>query len=259
MRLSKKYAFLHHPSAKKGVFSMPNIEWEKRETVGVITMNAGENRQNPDYVQATLTAFDEIEKDHEVSSVIISSSDRKNWSLGIDVQCMAQAMANKEYQAIKEFMYGMNHVYRRILLYPMPVIAAINGHAFGGGTILACACDFRFMKSDRGFFCFPEIDINIPFLPGMLSIVRKAIPYDKLEELVLTGKRAVAAELEAHHIIVKTCENEEALIQEAMTFAKTFNKKRPIFAEMKKRLHGRIIEIMEKEDPAFIDPLNLMI
>jgi enoyl-CoA hydratase/carnithine racemase len=238
---------------------MASIEWEKRETVGIITMNGGENRQNPDYVRAILMVFDEIEKDPEITSVVISSSDRKNWSLGIDVQWMAEAMAKKDYPAIREFMYGMNRVYRRILLYPMPVIAAINGHAFGGGTILACACDFRFMKSDRGFFCFPEIDISIPFLPGMLSIVRKAIPYDKLEELILTGKRAVAAELEARHIIVRTCENEEALMQEAITFAKSFNKKRTIFAEMKKRLHGRIIDTMEKEDPAFIDPLNLMI
>jgi enoyl-CoA hydratase/carnithine racemase len=238
---------------------MATVEWEKRETVGIITMNAGENRQNPDYVRAILTVLDEIEDDDEVSSVVISSSDRKNWSLGIDVQWMAQAMADKDLPAIREFMYGMNQVYRRVLLYPLPVIAAINGHAFGGGTILACACDFRFMKSDRGFFCFPEIDISIPFLPGMLSIVAKAIPYYKLEELVLTGKRAVAAELEAHHVIVKTCENEEALMQEVMTFAKTFNKKRPIFGEMKKRLHGRIIDIMEKEDPAFIEPLTLMI
>jgi enoyl-CoA hydratase/carnithine racemase len=242
----------------KEVFGMSVIDWKKMETVGIITMNAGENRQNPDFVRAILTAFDEIEKDHEISSVILSSSDRKNWSLGIDVQWMAQAMGNKDFPIIKEFMYGMNRVFRRVLLYPMPVVAAINGHVFGGGTILACACDFRFMKSDRGFFCFPEIDISIPFLPGMLAIVKKAVPYYKLEELVLTGKRAVAAELEAHHIIVKICENEEALMQEAMTFAKTFSKKRPIFAEMKKRLHGRIIEIMEKDDPAFIEPLNLM-
>ena len=238
---------------------MVNVEWEKRETVGIVTMTAGENRQNPDYVRAILTAFDEIEKNGEISSVIITSSDRKNWSLGIDLKWIAQAMADKDFPAIREFMYGMNRVYRRILLYPLPVIAAINGHAFAAGAILACACDFRFMKSDRGFFCFPEIDISIPFLPGMLSIVGKAIPHYKLEELVLTGKRAVAAELEAHHIIVKTCENEEVLMQEATTFAKTFNKKRAIFAEMKKRLHGRIIEIMEKEDPAFIEPLNLMI
>jgi enoyl-CoA hydratase/carnithine racemase len=238
---------------------MSLIEWKKAETVGLITMNGGENRQNPDFVRAILTVFDEIEKDPEISSVIISSSDRKNWSLGIDVEWMAKAMGDKDFTAIREFMYGMNRVFTRILRYPMPVIAAINGHAYGGGTILACACDFRFMKSDRGFFCFPEIDISIPFLPGMLAIVRKAIPGYKLEELVLTGKRAVAAELEVNHIIVKTCENEETLMQEAMTFAKTFSKKRPIFGEMKRRLHGGIIGIMEKDDPAFIEPLHLMI
>ena len=53
---------------------MPRIEWKKIETVGVITMNDGENRHNPDFVWAILTAFDEIEADQEISSVIIAMS-----------------------------------------------------------------------------------------------------------------------------------------------------------------------------------------
>jgi enoyl-CoA hydratase/carnithine racemase len=238
---------------------MPIIEWKKVETVGVITMNNGENRHNPEFIRAILTAFDEIEGDPTVSSVIITSSDPKNWSQGIDLLWMTDAMAKNDLQGIRDFMYGLNRIFNRILLYPMPVIAAINGHAFGDGTIMACACDFRFMKADRGFFCFPEIDINIPFLPGMQAIVRKAIPYYKLEELAFSGKRTGAAELEAHHVILKACENEEALMREALAFAKTFNKKRSIFGEMKKRFHRTIIETMEKEDPAFIEPLHLMI
>ena len=238
---------------------MSVIEWKKVETVGVITMNNGENRHNPDFIRTILTAFDEIEADPGISSVVIASSDPKNWSQGIDLVWMTDAMAKNDLPAIREFMYGLNRIFKRILLYPMPVIAAINGHAFGDGTIMACACDFRFMKADRGFFCFPEIDINIPFLPGMMAIVRKAMPGYKFQELVLSGKRAGAADLEAGHVIVKACENEEALMREALAFAKTFNKKRPIFGEMKKRMHGSIIEIMEKEDPVFIEPLQLMI
>jgi enoyl-CoA hydratase/carnithine racemase len=237
---------------------MFRIEWKKIETVAVITMNDGENRHNPDFVRAILTAFDEIETDQEISSVIIASGDPKYWSLGMDLQWMNGTMEKKNFEAIRAFMYGLNRIFTRILLYPMPVIAAINGHVFGGGTILACACDFRFMKSDHGFFCFPEIDINIPFLPGMLAIIRKSIPYSKLEELVFTGKRAGATELAAHHVILRACENEAALMDEAMAFAKTFNKKRPIFGEMKKRLHGKIVEVMEKDDPVFIEPLRLM-
>jgi enoyl-CoA hydratase/carnithine racemase len=238
---------------------MAIIEWKKVETVGVITMNNGENRHNPEFIRAILTSFDEIEADPKISSVIIASSDPKNWSQGIDLQWMTDAMAKNDLQGIRDFMYGLNRIFNRILLYPMPVIAAINGHAFGDGTIMACACDFRFMKADRGFFCFPEIDINIPFLPGMQAIIRKAIPYYKLEELVFSGKRTGAAELEAHHVILKACENEEALMREALAFAKSFNKKRPIFGETKKRFHRTIIETMEKEDPAFIEPLQLML
>jgi enoyl-CoA hydratase/carnithine racemase len=75
----------------------------------------------------------------------------------------------QDLQSIKDFMYRMNEVFKTCLTFPMPVIAAINGHAFGNGAILSCACDFRFMRSDKGFFCFPEVDINIPFLPGMLA------------------------------------------------------------------------------------------
>jgi enoyl-CoA hydratase/carnithine racemase len=237
---------------------MPGIVWKKVETVGVITMNNGENRHNHDFVRALLAAFDEIERDPGISSVIIASGDPKNWSQGIDLQWITGAMAKNNLQEIRDFMYGLNRIFKRILLYPMPVIAAINGHTFGDGSIMACACDFRFMKADRGFFCFPEIDINIPFLPGMQAITRKAIPYYKLEELVFSGKRTGAAELEAHHVIVKACDNEEALMRETLAFAKTFTKKRPVFGEIKKRMHRSIIEIMEKEDPVFIEPLQLM-
>jgi enoyl-CoA hydratase/carnithine racemase len=238
---------------------MAIVEWKKDGTVAVMTMNNGENRHNPDFNRAILNAFDEIENDETVSSVVITSSDKKNWSQGIDVEWMMGAMNNKETPAIKDFMYGLNRIFKRILNFPMPVIASINGHAFGDGTIMACACDFRFMKADRGYFCFPEVDISIPFLPGMLAIIKKAIPYYKLEELVYSGKRATAKELEASHVIVKASENEEELLKDAIAFARTFTKKRPIFAEHKKRLHKHIIGIMEKEDPEFIEPLNIMI
>ena len=238
---------------------MSCIEWKKAETVAVMTMNNGENRFNPDFIRAFLSAFDEIEADQTIFSVLITSSDPKNWSLGIDLAWIAKAMNDENDREIREFLHGLNRIFRRILLYPMPVVAAINGHVFGGGAILACACDFRFMKSDRGFFCFPEIDISIPFLPGMLAIVGKAIPYQKLEELIFTGKRTGATELEAHHVIVKACGNEAVLMQEALDYAKTFAKKRTIFGEMKKRLHKEVVEVTEKEDPAYIDHLQLMI
>jgi enoyl-CoA hydratase/carnithine racemase len=236
---------------------MSFIKWQKIGTVGVITMTNGENRHNPEFIESMLSAFDEIENDPDISSAVITSDDPKNWSQGIDLQWIAAALARNDLQGIRDFMYGLNRLFKRILLYPMPVIAAINGHAFGDGSIMACACDFRFMKSDRGFFCFPEVDINIPFLPGMVAIIQKAIPGHELHELVFTGKRVGAPELERSHVLTKSCKDQEELMAESLLFAKSFTKKRPIFGEMKKRMFGHIIAIMEHEDPKFIEPLQL--
>jgi len=139
----------------------------------------------------------------------------------------------------------------------MPVIAAIGGHAVAGGAILACACDFRFMRSDKGFFFFSEVDMGIPFLPGMQAFCRKAIPEYKFGEMMYTGKRYLATEMEAHHVILKACADKEALTAESLAFARTFNKQQRVFGEMKRRMHKEIIEIMDNQDKTYIEPLNI--
>jgi enoyl-CoA hydratase/carnithine racemase len=170
---------------------------------------------------------------------------------------MMGKMQQKDVQGIRDFMYGINSVFKRVLLYPVPVIACLNGHAAANGAILACACDFRLMRADKGFFFFPEIDIGIPFLPGMIAFLKKAIPYDTFNEMALTGKRYTAKEMAACGVLVKACESEETLIAETMAFAKSLQKKRGVFGEMKRRLHAGIVEIIDKEDPKYIEPLKL--
>ncbi len=236
---------------------MSLLEWKKEETVAIVTLTNGENRFNPELNIAMLKAFDEIGAEASVSSVVITSNDAKNWSQGIDLVWMMDKMSKNDLPAIRDFIYGIHDVFKRILLFPMPVIASINGHAFAAGSVMACCCDFRLMKADKGFFCFPEVDIDVPLLPGMLTIAKKALPYYKLEEAIFSGKRMGAKELEEHHIIVKACADESELVRESIAFAKTFNKKKAIFGELKKRMHKHIIEVMEKEDPAYIDPVKL--
>jgi enoyl-CoA hydratase/carnithine racemase len=155
---------------------MAVVEWKRDDTVAVIKMVNGENRFNPVFNKEFLQVFDEIEQDKAVTSVVIVSNDAKNWSQGIDLIWMQGRMAEQDFQAIRGFLYGLNDVFKRILLFPMPVICAINGHAVAGGAILALACDFRFMKADKGFFFFSEVDVGIPFIPGMMAFCRKAIP-----------------------------------------------------------------------------------
>ncbi len=227
-------------------------------TVAVITMNNDQNRQNVAFANAMCEAFDQALENESTTAIVLTSEGEKYFSAGVDLEWMMERFQADASDDMRGFMYGMNEVFKKCLLVPVPVIAAINGHAFGNGAMLACACDFRFMKSDRGFFCFPEVDVSIPFMPGMIAFVKKAIPYQKFNEWKLTGQRVTAQELEDSHVIQKACADREELMAEAMAFANTFNKKRGIFGEHKNRLHKHIIEIMEKEDVEFIEPLNFM-
>jgi enoyl-CoA hydratase/carnithine racemase len=226
---------------------MPIMTWIKDETVAIITMTNGENRQNLEFAKTLNAMMDEIIADKSISALIITSNDEKNFSQGIDVMWITDHMQKNEHQPVIDFINEMDNVFKKMLLYPVPVIAAINGHAFGNGSILSCACDFRFMRSDRGFFCFPEVNIGIPFRWGMNAFVKKAIPLHILSQMQFSGNRYTAPELEKHNIIVKACANHEDLMASAIAFAKTLQKKRGILGEMKKRLYNDIIKVLDSD------------
>ncbi len=239
---------------------MPVMYLEDRKPVARIVMDNGENRHNPAFVKEILALLDEIEADPNYRSVIIASSDPKKWSLGIDLNWFLAAAGHPDtHSEVRAFLHGLNDMFKRLATFPMPVIAAIGGHAFGDGAIMACACDFRLMRADKGYFCFPEVDLSIPFLPGMWAIVQKAIPYPLLEEMALSGRRLGAEELAVRHAITKACQNTEALDKESLEFAAGFAKSRGIFAEMKRRMNRPILDAIADEDPKYIDSLKLTV
>jgi enoyl-CoA hydratase/carnithine racemase len=240
---------------------MSIMNWVKDETVAIITLTNGENRQNLVFSKTLNAMLDEIVADKTITALIITSNDAKNFSQGIDVEWIMGQMQKNEHQPVVDFINEMDIVFKKLLLYPVPVIAAINGHAFGNGSILSCACDFRFMRSDKGFFCFPEVNIGIPFRWGMNAFVKKAVPLHLLSQMQFTGNRYTAPELEKHNIIIKACANQEELMASAITFAKTLQKKRGIFSELKKRLYADIIKVLDSDfmpPTAKIDSLVMM-
>jgi enoyl-CoA hydratase/carnithine racemase len=231
---------------------MSFVEYTLDENVAVVTLNRDENRFNPDFLGACLDVLDEVENETTALTLVVKSSHEKIFSNGIDLEWLAPIIQKGDIKTAKDFFYQMNALFKRIVTYPMITIAAITGHAFAGGAILCCAFDFRFMRSDRGYFCFPEVDLGIPFLPGMNAMLKKAIPRYKLEEMEYTGKRLTAEECEEHHIITKACHINE-LMDETLAFAKTLNKKRAVIKELKERLNKDIIHALDVEDVPYIE------
>ncbi len=226
------------------------------EHVATITLNDDENRFNPTFLGAFLDALDEVEHHTDALTLVVTSSHEKIFSNGIDLEWLMEVIQQADMETAKAFFYQLNALFKRLVTYPLLTIAAISGHAFAGGAILCCAFDFRFMRSDRGYFCFPEVDLSIPFLPGMNALLSKAIPRYKMEEMEYTGCRLTAEQCERHHIIRKACHRDD-LMGETLQFARSLNKQRPIIAEMKKRLNKPVVDAIDIEDPPYLESLKL--
>jgi enoyl-CoA hydratase/carnithine racemase len=169
----------------------------------------------------------------------------------VDLGWFLKSQAAKDFDGMSKWLHRNGEVFRTYLMSSVPTIAAITGHAFGNGAMLAGACDFRFMRADRGFFCLPEIDLGIQFAPSMIEWMKKAMPYHLFIRMKWSGEKVGAAELEKYNVIIKACANAEETMKEAVAFARTFNKSRTTLAEMKRRTYKHIVDVMEKEDPEY--------
>jgi len=178
------------------------VDYTLDEHIAIVTMNSGENRFNDDFLGAINKVLDEIENETDARVMIVKSAHEKIWSNGIDLDWI-RPISQSNPEKAKQIPLKMTKLFKRLLFYPMVTIAAITGHAFAGGAIMSSAFDFRFMRSDRGFFCLPEVDIGIPLTPSMIALMKKAVPMYKYLEMQYLGIRMSADECEKHNIIVK--------------------------------------------------------
>jgi len=127
----------------------------------------------------------------------------------------------------------------------------MNGHAFAGGAMAACACDYRYMRSDRGFLCIPEVDLGMRFLPGMLAILKNSIPGHTIKDMALSGRRLTAEQCISLGIVQKAFDG-DTLLEETLKFANTLIKERNVVAAIKRDLYSDVLRVMDIEDPVVI-------
>ena len=224
---------------------MEKFDFELDEHVAVMTMSSGENRFNFPFFKAFHEVLDDIEHKTEANVLMVKSSHEKIWSNGIDLDWLVPAVEKEGPKLRNKFQAEMYGLLKRVLTYPMLTIAAITGHAFAGGAFLSFAHDFRFMRSDRGWLCLPEVDIGMTLGPVFSVISRRAIPMYMFEEMQYTGIRLTAQECVEHHIVKKACHIDD-LMNETLAFAKTLNKDRDLIRQMKMETHKEILAVIDE-------------
>jgi enoyl-CoA hydratase/3-hydroxyacyl-CoA dehydrogenase len=177
-------------------------------------------------------ALKQLAKDDEVRVLVITGAGDKSFSAGFDLQeALADPSTLKPANSAMVSARG-NEVFTMIEKFPKPVIAAINGYAFGGGCELSLACDFRIM-SKAGKIGLTEIAIGL--IPGWGGTQRmaKIIGLAKAKEMIMLAKRITADEAEQIGLVNKAVDPEN-FWDEVNTLAKALAELPPISLRMAK-------------------------
>jgi enoyl-CoA hydratase len=166
----------------------------------VVMHRKGNNSIAEDLMQELAGAFEELSKDPSARVVVLASEYEKYFSVGADLTSMMgiDREAPDAAEQIALFMRRMNHRFMAIERCPKPVIAAINGHALGGGSELTLCCDFRIMVED-GRSKIGQTESSLGIIPGAGGTQRlpRLIGLARAKRYMIESTRLSAKEAEA--------------------------------------------------------------
>jgi enoyl-CoA hydratase/carnithine racemase len=152
------------------------------DKIAVLDLGADENRFSPGFLDEMDAHLDEVVS--AGAQGLVTTGGGKFYTNGLDLDWLAANADQTQW-----YVGRVQSMLARMLTLPVPTAAAVVGHAFGAGAMLAVAHDFRVMRADRGFFCLPEVDIRIPFTPGMAALIQAKLTPQAAVASMTTGRR----------------------------------------------------------------------
>lgn len=184
------------------------IIFDIKDTIALITFNRPKamNALNNALLSELSDALDKISNNEDIRALILTGAGDKSFVAGADITEIATF---GPLQA-KIFSETGHNIIGKLQELAIPVIAAVNGFALGGGSEIALACDFIY-ASDEAKFGLPEINLGI--IPGFGGTQRlsRLIGKNTAKELIFTGKMISAKEALAIGFINKICPRESLM------------------------------------------------
>lgn len=143
-------------------------------------------------IDAMMNAFDELEADDMVRAVIVTGAGQRAFSAGADIPALAASIADGPEQALVDFVQRGQGLTRRIENFRKPVIAAVNGLAFGAGCEIAEAAPLA-LAAEHATFAKPEINLGFPPPFGGSQRLPRHVGRKRALEMILTGEPVSAA------------------------------------------------------------------
>jgi enoyl-CoA hydratase len=185
-----------------------NIIFQVKEKIAFITFNRPKvlNALNEACLKEFSHAIDRVAEDEEIRVLILTGAGEKSFVAGADITEFLKFNVLKA----KLFSEKGHRLVNKLQNLPIPVIAAVNGFALGGGCEIVLACDFIY-ASENAMFGLPEINLGI--IPGFGGTQRlpRIIGKNRAKEMIFTGKMISAAEANAIGLVNKVCPQDQLM------------------------------------------------
>lgn len=211
------------------------------DKIAIVHLGEDENRFSPTFLDDIGDALDQAVS--AGAQGLITTATGKFYSNGLDLDWLSANTDRAQW-----YIGRVHRLLARMLTLPLPTAAAVVGHAFGAGAMLAIAHDFRVMRADRGYFCFPEVDIRIPFNPGMAALIQAKLTPRAAVASMTTGRRFSGPDAEHFGIVDATCP-EGAVNDTALDVLRPLRGKDPgTLAAIKQTMFDRAVRTLNDDD-----------
>lgn len=202
---------------------MGYVTYEVKDNIGFVCIHRPEtlNALNSAVLDDLSAVFDQVDTD-VIRCLILSGAGDKSFVAGADISQMA-GMSRAEGEALSQ---KGNDVFLKIERFPIPVIAAVNGYALGGGCELAMACDIR-LCSENALFGQPEAGIGITPGFGGTQRLSRIVGLGMAKQLIFTA-RNIRAEEALRIGLVNAVLKQEELMPAAEKMAKQIASNAPV-------------------------------
>jgi len=211
------------------------ITYEKKENIGLLTINRPEkmNAISQELTKELSQLLDEIENNGDLRVIVITGAGDKAFVAGADIN----ELVDRDARLGRKVSQERQEIFSRIENLQVPVIAAVNGYALGGGLELALACSIR-ICSEKAQFGAPEVKLGIIPGDGGTQRLPRLVGQGRAMEMIITGDFIDAQE--AHRIgLANKVFPPEKLMDEAMELAKKIASRPPLAVRYAKEAVNR--------------------
>lgn len=223
-----------------------DLSWN--DDVALLRMRAGKaNAMGPAFVRTLGALLEELAASDARAAVI--TGDGRFFSAGLALP----ELYPLDRASMRDFMLDFERMMEVAHALPMPLVAAIDGHAIAGGCVLALQCDHRLMASDAGRIGLSEVALGIGLPPSAIEPLRAAVPAASLGPIALEGRLLLPEEARAVGLVDEVLPRSE-LEARALTLARAFGANgRAAYAQIKAALRAPALERMRASRSSEID------